>query len=432
MKRKSNISPSRLITLGFLSLVLLGSALLCLPISAAEGASISFMDALFTSTSAVCVTGLVVFDPGSTLSVFGQAVVAALIQLGGLGITTFGLFVILLMRKKAGIREMILAKESFNQSTLKGAMGLIKTVVLASFAFELTGAFLCMPVFLQKYSFTQALGYSFFHSIAAFNNAGFDIFGTGDNMYLYIDHAYLNIVTMLLVIFGGLGFFVMSDIINKRKPRKFTLHTKVVLSMTAVLIVGGALCLKLTEGDGISWLSAFFTSVSTRTAGFATKQMSTFSNAGIMIMNILMVIGASPGSCGGGIKTTTAFVLVKHLFAYSTNSETEAFGRRIPDDAVKKALAILMLAVSAVLLVTTLICIIEPHIPLSDITLEVCSAFGTVGLSTGITGALSIPSKLIIVCTMFVGRLGPLTIATLWINKRNTGISRAEETIQIG
>ncbi len=431
-KRKLNISPGRLITLGFLGVILAGAVLLSLPAAAADGKSISFIDALFTSTSAVCVTGLVVFDPGSVLSVLGQSIVAALIQIGGLGITTFGLAVILIMRKKAGMREMVLAKESFNQSNVKGAMGLIKTVIIASFSFELVGALLCMPVFLQRYSFMQSLGYSFFHSIAAFNNAGFDIFGTGDSMYAFSDHAYLNIVTMLLVIFGGLGFFVMTDIIKKKKPRKFTLHTKVVLFMTLTLIVGGAVLLKLTERDGISWLEAFFTSVSTRTAGFATKQMSTFSNAGIMIMNIMMVIGASPGSCGGGIKTTTAFVLVKHLFAYSTNSETVAFKRKLPDEVIKKALSILMLAVSVILIVTTLICLIEPQIPLADITLEVCSAFGTVGLSTGITGTLSSVSKLIIVCTMFVGRLGPLTIATLWINNRDTGISRAEETIQIG
>ncbi len=431
-KKKINIPPGRLISLGFLTLILAGTALLSLPISAEDGKSIPFIDALFTATSAVCVTGLVVFDPGATLSVFGEAVTAALIQLGGLGITTFGLGIILLMRKKAGIREMVLAKESFNQSTLKGAMGLIKTVILTSFAFEAVGALLCMPVFLQRYSFAESLRYSLFHTIAAFNNAGFDIFGTGDNMYAFSDHAYLNIVTMLLVIFGGLGFFVMSDIITKKKARKLSLHTKVVLTMTAVLIVGGALLLKLSEGAGISWLEAFFTSVSTRTAGFATKQMATFSTAGIMIMNVLMVIGASPGSCGGGIKTTTAFVLVKHLFAYSTNSETVAFKRKIPDEAIKKALSILMLAVSVILVVTTAICALEPHIPLSDITLEVCSAFGTVGLSTGITATLSHLSKFIIVCTMFVGRLGPLTIATLWINNKDTGISRAEETLQIG
>ena len=431
-KKKLNISPSRLITLGFLALILIGTALLSLPFASADGKGIPLTDALFTSTSAVCVTGLVVFDTGTALSVFGQTVVAVLIQLGGLGITTFGLGIILMLRKKAGIREMVLAKESFNQSTLKGALGLIKTVILTSFAFEAVGALLCLPVFLKRYSAAKAVGYSFFHSIAAFNNAGFDIFGTGDSMYAYTDHVYLNIVTMLLVVLGGLGFFVMRDIITNKKPRKFSLHTKVVLFMTVILTLGGALCFKLTEGEGISWLEAFFTSVSTRTAGFATKQMSTFSNAGVMIMSVLMVIGASPGSCGGGIKTTTAFVLIAHLFAYSTNSETEAFKRKIPDDAIKKALSILMLAVTVILAVTTLITLFEPHLPFSDVILEVSSAFGTVGLSTGITGTLGFASKIVIICTMFVGRLGPLTIATLWINNRNTGISRAEETIQIG
>ncbi len=426
------MTPGRLITLGFLSLILIGALLLMLPVSHREGVEVSAVDALFTSTSAVCVTGLVAFDTGTTFSVFGRTVIAVLIQIGGLGITTFGLGLILFMRRKAGIREMTLAKESFNHSTLKGVMGLIRTVFVASVAFELVGALLFLPVFAEKYGLIEGTGYSLFHSIASFNNAGFDIFGTSDSMYEYIDHAYLNVVTALLIIFGGLGFFVMSDILTKKKPRKFSLHTKVVLCMTLLLTAGGTVIYKLTEGDGISWLGAFFTSVSTRTAGFSTRPLGEFTNAGLIVTNILMVIGASPGSTGGGIKTTTAFVLVRHLFAYSTNSETGAFRRKIPEDAIKKALAILMLAVCVVLLCSVVICALEPETDMRDVIFEVCSGFATAGLSTGITSGLCAVSKLILICTMFVGRLGPLTIATLWINRTDTGISRAEETIQIG
>ena len=426
------MTPGRFIALGFLSIIALGTILLMLPVSHNDGYSVGFTDALFTSTSAVCVTGLVAFDTGTVFSVFGRTVIGVLIQIGGLGITTFGLGLLLFVRKKAGIKEMVLAKESFNHSTLKGVMGLIKTVLLATLAFELAGALLLLPVFSAKYGLAEGIGYSVFHSVASFNNAGFDVFGTGDSLYAFIDNAYVNTVTALLIIFGGLGFFVMSDIAEKKAPRRYSLHTKIVLTMTLLLIFGGAVILKLTEGDGISWLGAFFTSVSTRTAGFATKPMAEFSNAGLIIINILMIIGASPGSTGGGIKTTTAFVLVRHLFAYSTNSETEAFKRRIPDDAVKKALAILVLAVSAVLLCSVLICAAEPELDMRDVIFEVCSGFGTAGLSTGITGGLCSASKLILTCVMFVGRLGPLTIATLWINNTDREISRAEESVQIG
>ncbi len=426
------MTPGRLIALGFLFLIFVGALLLMLPISHVEGTEVSFVDALFTATSAVCVTGLVAFDTGATFTVFGRTVIATLIQIGGLGITTFGLGLILFMRKKAGMREMALAKESFNHYTLKGVMNLIKTVFFASVCFELAGAALCMPVFVPRYGLVRGLGYSVFHSIASFNNAGFDIFGTGDSMYAFIDHAYLNIVTALLIIFGGLGFFVMTDIIEKKRFKRYSLHTKTVITMTLILIVGGMIALKLTEGDGISLLTSFFTSVSTRTAGFSTKPMTEFSNAGIIVMNLLMIIGASPGSTGGGIKTTTAFVLVRHLFAYSTNTETEAFKRKIPDDAVRKALAILMLAVSVVMLCTIGICALEPHLPMRDVLFEVCSGFGTAGLSTGITGGLGDLSKLILIMTMYIGRLGPLSIATLWISRTDTGVSRAEESIQIG
>ena len=430
--KKIKLTPGRFIALGFLLLIFIGTFLLILPISHNDGADVSFVDALFTSTSAVCVTGLVAFDTGTTFSVFGRTVIATLIQIGGLGVTTFGLGLVLFMRKKAGMREMTIARESFNYSSVKGAMPLIKTVLFASLAFEAVGAFAFLPVFIPQYGTAEGIGYSVFHSIASFNNAGFDVFGTGDSLYAYTDHVYVNILTALLVIFGGLGFFVMTDILTKKKASKFSLHTKIVLLMTFILIVLGTLMLKLTEGDGISWLASFFTSVSTRTAGFATKPMSEFTNAGIIVMNVLMIIGASPGSTGGGIKTTTAFVLVRHLFAYCTNSETEAFRRRIPEEVIKKSLAILMLAVCVVISATCAICALEPELDMRDILFEVCSGFGTAGLSTGITAGLCYTSKLILVCAMFLGRLGPLSIATLWINHTDRGITRAEETVPVG
>ena len=430
--KKIKLTAGQMIALGFLSIILIGSVLLFLPISHEEGKGIGYIDALFMSTSAVCVTGLVPADPGSTLSLFGETVICILIQIGGLGITTFGLGLLLFMRKKAGVKEMSIAKESFNSQTFKGVMPLIRTVLLTTLLIEFVGAVLCAPVFISEYGVAGGIGYSVFHSVASFNNAGFDVFGNGNSMYAYIDHTYLNVVTALLVILGGLGFFVMSELVMKRNPRRFSLQTKVVVSMTVALIVIGTVFYKLAEGAEMSWLAAFFTSVSTRTAGFATYQCAEFSNASIILTCVLMVIGASPGSTGGGIKTTTAFVLTRHLWSYSRGREAQAFKRRIPREAIKKALAILMLAVCSICTVCLILCMLEPCIPIRDVFFEVCSAFGTAGLSTGITGGLCDISKFILIFTMFVGRLGPLTIATLWASRKEESFTRAEETIAIG
>lgn len=432
IKKGIKLTPARTIVLGFLLVIFVGSLLLSLPISHADGTGIAYTDALFTSVSAVCVTGLVAFDTGTAFSVFGRTVIAILIQIGGLGITTFGLGLLLFTRKKARMRDRILARESFNFSSVKGAMGLIRVVFLASVTVELVGALLCMPVFCERYGALSGVGVSLFHSVAAFNNAGFDIFATSDSMYAYSHHTYLNIVTASLIILGGIGFFVISDVMTARKKKKISLHTRIVLSTTAVLIVFGMLLLKLTEGSGISWLEAAFTSISARTAGFASRPMADFSDAGLFLMNVLMIIGASPGSTAGGIKTTTAFVLLCHLVSYCTNSEPVAFRRRIPEETIRKALSILMLCVCTVVLCTFSLMLMEPDIPMRDIVFEVCSAFGTAGLSTGITAGLCQASKILLMLTMFIGRLGPLTIATLWITRTDTGISHAEESVQIG
>jgi len=307
MKLIKKIKPSRIIVLGFLMVILLGTILLMLPISINEGKNVSFIDALFTSTSAVCVTGLIAIDTADTFTIFGRTVVALLIQIGGLGVTSVGVGFIMLMKRKIGIKERTLIKESMNLDSLKGVVKLVKSILLMTLIFESIGVILSYVVFSKDYAPLDALGISLFHSVAAFNNSGFDILGGLQNLIPYQNNILLNLTTCGLIIFGGIGFLVIKEIIEVKSFKKFTLHTKIVIIMTVILLIVGTILLKLTEN--ISWLGAFFFSTSARTAGFSTYSLSNFTNAGLFVIIILMFIGASPGSTGGGIKTTTLFTL---------------------------------------------------------------------------------------------------------------------------
>ena len=426
------ISPGQLIALGFGLVICIGTLLLSLPIAHKPDAAPDFMDTLFTATSAVCVTGLLTVDLGSTYSLFGQTVIAVLIQIGGLGITSIGVGIIALSGARVNFRERILIKEALNYPTLKDILPLIRSVLLVTLGIELAGAIVSFFVFLQYYPLPRALGTALFHSIASFNNAGMDIFGLGTSMIPYADDVALNLITCALIILGGTGFFVITEICRKRCFRKFSLHTKVVVIMTAILLAVGTLLIKLTEGDGISWLGAFFASVTARTAGFVTYSFGDFSRAGLLVMMVLMFIGASPGSTGGGMKTTTFFVLFRSLFSASTNRPPEAFRRRIPDESLHRASVIISLGMFVTIAVTGLIAFFEPALALEDIAFEIVSAVGTVGLSTGITAGLSHISQFIIVITMFIGRLGPMTVASLWVQEPDTDISLPEENLPIG
>ncbi|SCJ40185.1 Ktr system potassium uptake protein B [uncultured Clostridium sp.] len=425
-----NIKPGRIIVLGFLIVILLGTALLMLPISINDGASVSFVDALFTSTSAVCVTGLIAVDTADTFTIFGRTVVATLIQIGGLGVTSVGVGFILLMGKKVGIKERTLVKESMNLDSLNGIVKLVKSILLLTLIFEGIGVILSYIVFSKDYSPLDALGISMFHSIAAFNNSGFDILGNLQNLIPYQSNILLNLTTCGLIIFGGLGFLVIKEIIEKRSFKKFSLHTKVVLITTGILLVVGTILLKLTED--ITWLGAFFFSTSARTAGFSTYSLSNFTNAGLFVLAILMFIGASPGSTGGGIKTTTIFTLYKSIYSTSTNKHCVAFKRRIPSNVILKAFNITLLALFVVCMGTFTLSILEPTYTFMQLLFEVTSAFGTVGLSTGITPDLSDLSKVIVSLIMFIGRLGPMTIATIWYFKEPSNAYYSEEAVIIG
>ncbi len=423
---------SRIIACGFALVILIGSGLLMMPFSVKEGVHLRYIDALYTSTSAVCVTGLIAVDAGDTFTTFGQVILALLIQIGGLGVTAVGAGFILMIGQKMNLKSRNLIHEAMNLNSGKKAVGFVKDIFVTTLIIELAGALLSFCVFIQDYSVGRAIWISLFHSIAAFNNSGFDILGNYKNLQNYNANVMLNVVTSLLIILGGIGFLVIKEVVTKKfRWKKFSMHTKVVLSVSGVLIIIGTLLLKLTENT--TWLEAFFHSVSARTAGFSTRNLSEYSSAGLFVLIILMIIGASPGSTGGGIKTSTLFVLIQGVKSSATNKSEKAFKYSIPKDAFKKASVITVLAVAIVTLSTYLMVIFEgDNISFMDALFECSSAFGTVGLSTGITPGLSIPSKILSILVMFAGRLGPLTIATMWHFSRGENLTYPEGTIAIG
>ena len=424
-------SPARIIALGFAAVILLGSVLLMLPCSVQDGVTVRYIDALYTSTSAVCVTGLIAIDAGDTFTPLGQFFLAALIQFGGLGVTAVGAGVIVAMGKKVNMKGRHIIREAMNLDSGKGTVRFVKNVFLTTVAFELAGAALSFIVFVQDYPPLKAAGISLFHSVAAFNNSGFDILGNMQSLIPYQKDVLLNLVTCGLIFFGGIGFLVIHEIVTKRFHwRRFSMHTKVVLTVSAALIVIGTLLIRLTED--VTWLGAFFHSVSARTAGFSTYSLGQFSNAGLFVIAVLMFIGASPGSTGGGIKTSTFFVLLQGIKSAATNKSEKAFRYAVPAESFRKAAVITLMALGVVVTGTYLMVIMEPDVSLMDALFEITSAFGTVGLSTGITPGLSDGSKLLSILTMYIGRLGPLTIATLWYFTKGERTSYPDGNISIG
>lgn len=427
----------RLIALSFIAVILLGSVLLILPCSVNDGVEISYIDSLYTSTSAVCVTGLIVVDPGTAFTPIGQFFLALMIQIGGLGVTSIGAGVILAMGKKIDLKGRTLIREGSNLDNGKAVINFVKNVFLTTLVIELVGAVLSFIVFVKDFPVLTAIGYSLFHAVAAFNNSGFDILGYSGTIYSnesltgYKDNVLLNLITCGLIILGGVGFLVIREVLTKKfRWKKFSMHTKVVLSVSAVLLVVGTLLVRLSED--ITWMGAFFNSVSARTAGFSTYSLGNFTDAGLIIMGILMFIGASPGSTGGGIKTSTFFVLFQGVKSAATNRSEKAFKYAIPSDAFKKAGVITLLALSVVLVGTYLLLLMDPDVSIRDALFEMTSAFGTVGLSTGVTSGLSIGSKLLSIVIMYIGRLGPLTVASIWYFNKGERARHPEGNIAIG
>lgn len=422
--------PGRLIAMGFAFVILTGAVVLVLPVSVWPDAEVSFVDALFTSTSAVCVTGLIAIDVADHFTPFGQAVVAVLIQIGGLGVTSVGVGLILAAGKRVSIRGRLLAKEALNVDSFQGIVKLVRAVLFMTLFFETLGALLSFIVFIQDYPLLHAMGISVFHSIAAFNNSGFDILGGLRNLIPYQDNILLNLTTAGLIIFGGIGFLVILDVMKQKRFKKLTLHSKVVITSSIVLIVVGTLLLKATED--ISWLGAFFQSVSARTAGFSTYTIGEFTNAGLFVLCVLMFIGASPGSTGGGIKTSTFFVLVQAARSIFVKRPLSSFRRNISPENLSKAYLVTILSLGVVCIATFLMCILEPDCTFIQLLFEVISAFGTVGLSTGITPGLSVAGKLVIILVMYTGRIGAFTLLSMWIEHPEPNARYTQEAVTIG
>ena len=424
-------SPARIIAAGFALAILLGSVLLILPCSVQDGVDLQYIDALYTSTSAVCVTGLIAVDAGDTFTPLGQFFLAMLIQVGGLGVTAVGAGIIVAMGRKVDMKARSLIREAMNLDSGKGVILFVKSIFVTTVIFELTGAARSFLVFVQDYPPLHAAGISLFHSVAAFNNSGFDILGNFQNLIPYRDDVLLNLVTCGLIFFGGIGFLVIREMWSKRLHwKKFSMHARVVLSMSLILIVVGTLLLKATED--VTWLGALFHSVSARTAGFSTYPLGNFSNAGLLVLTVLMFVGASPGSTGGGIKTSTFLVLIKGIKSAATNQSEKAFRYAIPTTAFRKAAVITLLAAAVVVGGTWIFVVLEPDVTLMQALFEVTSAFGTVGLSTGITPDLGVGAKVLSILIMYIGRLGPLTVASLWYFTRGERVRYPEGNIAIG
>jgi trk system potassium uptake protein TrkH len=426
-----SVSPSRYLLSGFLLIILVGSVLLSFPFMHNPSVDLTYTDALFTSFSAVCVTGLVTVDTATTFNIYGRIVIAVLILLGGMGFAAVIMTIALVLGWDVGISQRNLISEAYNLGSLRGTLVIVKTVTIASVLFQLVGTALGYLVFRHDYAPLQALGHSLFHSISAFNNAGFDLMGNFSSMTQYRHNVLFNTVTMMLIVAGGLGFFVINDLYRKRWHfKKFTMHTKIVISVTVFLIIFGTVIFMLTER--LDLLSATFQSITARTAGFNTIDTGALSAGSLFILVLLMFVGASPGSTGGGIKTTTAFAMWLSLASLARGKQPAAFRRTIPVENLMKAFQVLLLGLLTVTSGIVAVALIENHaFDFIQILFEVVSAFATVGLSTGITTEIHDSSKFVLMVMMFVGRLGPITVATS-LKTRESRLKHVTERIFIG
>ena len=420
--------------IGFGILILFGAIILNLPISTQKGKSIGFLNALFTSTSAVCVTGLVVVDTGTYWSEFGQFVIITLIQTGGLGFMTIAPMFSLLAKKRINLRERLLIQESLNQKDLSGLVKLTRYIIMMTFAIEGIGALFLSMVYIPRFGLGKGIWYSIFHSISAFCNAGFDLMGPVSGQYssltYFVDSTLINVVICGLIILGGIGFPVLLDVINNKKYSKLNVHSKIVINTTGILILIGFLFIFIAEFNNKDtlgtlnikekFLSSLFQSVTLRTAGYNTIDLTLLSESTLFLMLILMLIGASPASTGGGLKTTTIATLFLTVKSFIIGKEDiEVYQRRISDATVKKSLGIFFIGVFISLFGTLMLTIVNPGFTLLESSFEVISAYATVGLSIGGTPSLTYFGKIIIIILMFLGRVGSLTIFIALLSKNS-------------
>ena len=439
--RKRRLSSFQIIILGFAGVILLGALLLMLPISATARCVTPFHEALFTATSAVCVTGLVVQDTGSYWSVFGQAVILTLIQIGGLGVVTVAASFALLSGRRISLMQRSIMQDAISAPKVGGIVRLTRFILRGTFLIELIGALAMLPVFCRDYGW-RGIWMAVFHSISAFCNAGFDILGTNKNVYPsltgYVQYPVINITIMLLIITGGIGFLTWDDICeNKLHFHRYRMQSKVIVIVTLVLIALPALFFFFADfgalplGERIQ--AALFQSVTPRTAGFNTVDLSAMSGASLGVMILLMLIGGSPGSTAGGMKTTTLAVLLANAAAtFRRRDSAQFFGRRLDCGAVKTAATILTMYLALFFGGGVFISIYE-NLPLSSCLYEAASAAGTVGLTLGITPQLHIPSQMVLIALMYLGRVGGLTLIYAALSGKKTSNAKLPlEEITVG
>ena len=427
------LTPAKFIVIGFSLVILLGAFLLFLPQSQADGYNISFTDSLFTSVSSVCVTGLVIVDTNIAWSFFGKTIILLLIQIGGLGIMSVVTIFSVFAGKKLGLLDRLTIQESLNNFTFGGVVKTFRSIFIVTMIIEAIGALLLFIGFLPIYGFKLGLLNSIFHSVSSFCNAGFDIFGSVDNQFISLlefNNSYLTVLTTsMLIIVGGLGFIVWNDVAKNRKFSKLTLHSKLVITMSGCLLIAGTLAFFIFEFNNpmtlksmpISdkLLNSFFQSVTTRTAGFSTILPSNMSESSNFFTILLMFIGGAPGSTAGGIKVTTFSIIILTVISFAKNrDEVQIFERRLPQGIIKKVVAVVALAMLIVITSTTVL-LCNENVTFMQALYESVSAFGNVGLSTGITPQLSSASKYALMASMLLGRVGPITAVVAFISTSN-------------
>lgn len=446
MRKGIRLSASQMLAFGFAAIILIGAALLTLPVASKSGQTIPFFDALFTAVSATCVTGLVVYDTWLQFSVFGQAVILSMIQIGGLGFMTFGVLFSMALGKKIGLRERAYLMESVNSMQLGGIVRLVRRILIGTCIMELFGALLLATRFIPAFGAGTGIWYSIFHAVSAFCNAGFDLmgcFGPYSSLTPFAGDVVVNFTIMMLIIVGGIGFVVWDDLARyKWHVKKYRLHTKLVLSFTAALLILPTVLFLVTEWDrayagmgfGESLLAALFQSVTTRTAGFNTTDLTRYSEGGTLLSIFLMAIGGGAGSTAGGLKVSTFAVLLLAAFANARGAEdVNLFGRRLETGVIRRAFCNAAVYLLLALLGAFIIGVAQDNIPLKNILFEVFSALGTVGLSTGSTGALYPVSRVVVMLLMYFGRVGSLTVFMAVADAKNTKQARyPQEKIIIG
>ncbi|MCC8027743.1 MAG: TrkH family potassium uptake protein [Clostridium sp.] len=420
---KKQISQTQFIAYGFFLIIMTGTLLLMLPVSSRDGQSQPFLDCLFTATSASCVTGLVVADTWSQWSLFGQALLLIMIQLGGLGFISIGIFLSIVLRRKIGLKERGLMQESVNTLQIGGMVKLAKRIIIGTAIFEGAGAVILSLRFIPQFGWAKGIWYGIFHSVSAFCNAGFDLMGHVEkynSLCSYTgDWLVIGVISALIVV-GGIGFIVWDDIAKKKLDvRHYMLHTKIVLVTTGIMLAGGTLLFYLMEHDNIlvgmsgseKFLACFFSSVTPRTAGFNNVDTAALTDGSKFLTAILMFIGGSPGSTAGGIKTSTLAVLLLYVFSNIRQTHgVEIFGRRLEDESIRQSACILTINLSLMLTATILIMVAQ-NLPMSDVFFETCSAMGTSGMSTGVTRSLTSFSRVVLILLMYCGRIGSLSFA---------------------